>query len=318
MSITVSSPLRGRFVSSGAPQPLSLPGFTDIRIFNTTNISANAAVSVWWAYWTQGLPSGSALVGTSDAGPTDVLETFIATNGFTPIDTSIGTPGPVQLGTAISQAAAAGVTMAGHTFRNGDIAQVSNSTGMFQIAGMDFTVGNVVAGVSFDLLNMDTSAFAFPATAVTARFIANQPYFYPRRRFATKISQAPNARVTMSVTHGLTVGQKVRMGVPTSFGMFQMNGLIGTIVATGIADAAGSTNTIDLDIDSSAFSAFAFPASFANYFGQFAEVVPMADAAFTLVGATVNTAIRGVLVGSSVVGVAGDVIEWVANRAVTI
>jgi hypothetical protein len=108
------------------------------------------------------------------------------------------------------------------------------------------------------------------------------------------------------------------MVVPSTFGMFQMNNLIGTIVATGLADAAGSTNTVDLDIDSSAFSAFAFPASFANYFGQFAQVTPIADAASTLAGATVNTAIKGLLVGTSVVGVAGDVIEWVSNRAVTI
>jgi hypothetical protein len=100
--------------------------------------------------------------------------------------------------------------------------------------------------------------------------------------------------------------------------MFQMNGLLATIVAVGNADAAGATNTIDLDVDSSAFGAFAFPASFANYFGQFAQVTPVGDAASTLAGATVNTAIQGLLVGSSVVGVAGDVIEWVAQRAVTI
>lgn len=318
MSITVSAPLRGRFVSTGAPQQLSLPGYTDFNLYNITNISANAATSVWWAKWTQGMPQNSALVGISDGGPTDVLETFVPVNGFISIDTSIGTPGPLQVGTVVSQAASAVVTMAGHTFQNGDIVQLSNVTGMFQIASMDFTVGNVVGGASFDLINMDTAAFAAPATAVSARFIANQPYFYPRRRFATKISQAVNARVTMSVTHGLTVGQKVRMAVPASFGMSQITGQIGTILAIGNADAAGSTNTIDLDIDSSAFTAFAFPASFANYFGQFAEVTPIADAASTLAGSTINTAIRGILVGTVVVGVAGDVIEWVAQRAVTI
>lgn len=318
MSISVSSPLRGRFVSSGSPQPLSIPGYTDIMLYNITNITANAAASVWWAKWTQGMPSGSALVGTSNVGPTDVLERYISSDGFSPIDTSVGLPGPAQIGTAISQAAAASVAMAGHTFRNGDIVRITNSTGMFQIDGMDFTVGNVVAGVSFDLINMDTSAFAAPATAVVGRYITNEPYFYPRRRFITKISQAANARVTMSVTHGLTVGQKVRMVVPSTFGMFQMNSILATIVAVGNADSAGSTNTIDLDVDSTAFGAFAFPASFANYFGQFAQVVPVGDAASTFDGATVNTAIRGLLVGSSVVGVAGDVIEWVAQRAVTI
>lgn len=325
MSLSTSSILAGSFVSTGAPQILSIPGVTHFTAYDMTNINANAALAYWWANWNIGMATGSAIVGTSNAGLTDVLETFVATNGISPVNTSDASLGPAQLaagGNGITQAAAAVVTLTGHTFLNGDVVRLVNSTGMFQIAGMDFTISGVIPGVSFVLSNMDTAGFAAPAVfvagAAIARLVPFDPYFYPRRRFATKISQALTARVTMSVTHGLTVGQKVRMIVPAQFGMTQMNGLIGTIVAVGNADAAGSTNTIDLDVNSSAFTAFAFPASFVNYFGNFAEVVPIADATFTLAGSTVNTAVVGVRLGTSVVGTAGDIIQWRAERALIV
>lgn len=318
MSFSTSSILAGSFVSTGAPKLLSIPGCTGITVYDMTNINANAASVYWWAKWSLGMSAGSAILGTSNVGPTDVLETFTATGGVTLVDTSSSALGPLQTGTVVSQAAAAVVTMAGHTFLDGDVVRITNTTGMFQIAGMDFTIGGVVAGVSFNLINMDTSAFAAAATAVSARLVPFEPYFYPRRRFITKISQAVNARVTMSVTDGYTVGQKIRMVVPASFGMFQMNGLVGTIVAVGNADAAGSTNTIDIDVDSTAFTAFAFPASFANYFGNFAEATPIADATQTLAGATLNTALIGVRLGTSVVGTAGDLIQWRAERALIV
>lgn len=48
------------------------------------------------------------------------------------------------------------------------------------------------------------------------------------------------------------VGQNVRMTVPTTYGMFQANGLVGTITAIN-----GSNLTLNLD--SSGFDAFAIP-----------------------------------------------------------
>jgi hypothetical protein len=319
MSLSTSSILTGSYVSDGLPRIISVPGCTHFTTFDVTNINANAASVLWWANWNVGMSPDSAILGTSNVGPTDVLETFTATNGFLLVDTSSGALGPLQgPAGAVSQAPAAVVALAGHTFKNGDVVRITNTTGMFQIAGMDFTVDNVVAGVSFQLRDMDTSGFAAPATAVSARLVPFEPYFYPRRRFATKISQAAQARITMSVTHGLTVGQEVRLNIPASFGMTQMNGLVGIITAVGLADSAGSTNTIDVNIDSTAFSAFAFPASFVNYFGQFAEVVPMADNTPTLAGATINTAVIGMRLGSSVVGAAGHIINWRAERGLVV
>jgi hypothetical protein len=49
-------------------------------------------------------------------------------------------------------------------------------------------------------------------------------------------------------------GQKVKLTVPVTYGMWQANGLIGTITAVG-------TNTLTLNIYAAAFDPFVIPAS---------------------------------------------------------
>lgn len=322
MSFSTASLLQKQIISTGAATSIALPfPPTGVKVYDITKINANAINNYRWAWWKAPMTNGSAVIGTSNAGNTDVLETIVGTNGISIVDTSQPNLGAAVVGTAISQAAAAVVTSAAHPFVVGDIVQLTNTTGMLQIAGMDFTITATAAG-NYTLGNLNTllaNGFTAPGTAATARKVGNQPYYYPRRRFITEVSNAVNARVTMSVTHGYTVGQKVRIIVPAAFGMTQINGLVGTITAIGNLDAAGvSTNTIDLDINSSAFSNFAFPASFVNYFGQFAEVVPIGDDTPTLAGATINTASFLVTLGTSVVGSNLDVLDVQFERATLI
>lgn len=128
------------------------------------------------------------------------------------------------------------------------------------------------------------------------------------------MSNAPIMRVTMSVTSGYAVGEQVRLLVPPNFGMTQANGLLVSIVAVGNADSAGSTNTIDVAVNSTAFSPFAFPASFANYFSNFAEVVPVGDNSSTLAGSTLNSASFLLTLGTGVIGALGDQMELEIER----
>jgi len=63
---------------------------------------------------------------------------------------------------------------------------------------------------------------------------------------------------------------KIHFSIPYSFGMTQMNQLTGTIVAVSAANY-----TLTVDIDSSAFTAFAFPASTSSPTAQlFATLAP--------------------------------------------
>lgn len=78
----------------------------------------------------------------------------------------------------------------------------------------------------------------------------------------TAITQAAPMVVTISintVTEANTyiIGQKVRLMVPNSYGMYQANGLIGRVIATGL-------NTLTVNIDSSGFDPFVIPAASAE------------------------------------------------------
>jgi hypothetical protein len=185
--------------------------------------------------------------------------------------------------------------------------------------------------VSFELSYMAQIANANPG-AGTFRRIPFNPYFYPSTRYITKIGQETNAVVTLSVTHQFTVGQVVRFVVPTvtslAFGMTELDGLQATIIAINDPDADGVTNTITVDIDTTGFSAFAFPLTTAPGFTP-AQVVPMGENtaeaiqlnANILGDATINTGFFGLTLqagANSPAGVATDVIYWLAGKSFSV
>ena len=85
----------------------------------------------------------------------------------------------------------------------------------------------------------------------------------PRFLYVTAISQATAAVVTTSENHNYVVGQLVHFSVPSSFGMSQINQLTGQITAVGATNSPGTGlfNQFTVNINSSAFTPFAFPAS---------------------------------------------------------
>src|SRR6185437_7353973 len=211
---------------------------------------------------------------------------------------------------------------------DGDIVRIFSTVGAKQLGGLDFTIGNIVPGTSFELAYMAQIANANPG-AGTFRRIPYNPYFYPPIRFITKISQATQAIVTLSVLHDFTVGQSVRLIIPTvtsvAFGMTELNDVEATIVAINQADADGVTNTITIDQDTSGFSAFEFPLTTDPGFTP-AQVVPIGEntavglnlGANILGDATENQAYIGIQLvagADSPAGVANDVIYWVAGKS---
>ena len=168
--------------------------------------------------------------------------------------------------------------------------------------------------------------------AGTFRRIPYNPYFYPSTRYITDISQATEAIVTMSVTHNYTVGQEVRFIIPTvtasAFGMTELNGLQATIIDINETDTNGYTNTITIDIDTTGFSAFAFPLTTDPGFTP-AQVVPIGEntaealmqGTDILGDSTLNTGKFGLqlMAGTgSPAGSNGDVIYWVAGKSFSV
>lgn len=326
MSSPVNAQVTGTFTSDGTAVNISVPpGYTEVQLYNLSNLgSAAANTNVMIALGTSDMPAGAGIYWPKTSGAATLgTPVHVDSNGFTFLtDSGNQTPGPATAITGITNAAPPVVSTASTTgLANGDIVRVYGTTGQLNIAGLDFTIGSLIANTSFELSNMAAPGAA--ATAGNWRRIPFDARFYPRNRVITKISQATSALVTMSVTHGFTVGQEVRFIIPDDYGMTQMDNLLGTITAIGTADSDGATNTITVDIDSSAFTAFAFPTSATAAAGvSFAQVVPVGEAASStyanlLDDATDNQSIRGVTIGTSV-QTSGVNYQWVARRGTSI
>jgi len=324
MSTAINAQLTGTFTSAGTAVNLSLPsGYTEIELTNLTDIGSSAASTpVMKAWGTSDMTAGQGIYALKTNGAATIaIPTTTSTNGFTFVSDS----GSASLGaanttiTAVSQAGPAIVSLTSTSgLSNSDVIRIYNTTGMLQIAGMDFTIGSVVANTSLELSYLDSSGFGAAATAGTLQRIPFQPRFYPRHRFITGITAAASAVITLSVTHGFTAGQAVRIKVPSGWGMTEMDGLLGNITAINT-----TTNTITVDIDSSGFTAFAFPTSAVAATGvDFPLVVPVGETANgtyanNLDDATVNQSFTGVIIGTAVQTTA-KVYQWVARRGQSI
>jgi len=327
---------QGRFTSDGGVKNLNIRSDVDwMMVYNTTIGAANQTTAVGVKYyWQRGFAQGAKWATfKSNATNAANLEQFIATNGFTLLDTSGAPNGVLQTAAganAITDVSNAAIPVATNTGANGlvagDIVRMYNVTGALQLGGYDFTVGhNTLSGTTFSLDYMPQIVAATSGTYAW-RTIKFDPMFYPRHRSITKITNASSAVVTMSVTHGFTVGQEVRFVVPAEFGMTEMDGLSGTITAIDTTVTTG--NSITVDIDSSAFNAFVFPLSAAVPFSQ-ALVVPIGeDTAEALSSgldilddATENVSILGMqLAGgaSNPGGANNDVMYWVAGKSFSV
>lgn len=319
---------QGSFTSTGASVRLNLRSDVDwMYVYNLTqaNGGQTTAVGVKY-YWQRGMAAGAKWTTfASNAANATNLEQYITSNGFTLVDTSVQTPGALQATiTAISNAAIPVVSNSGtNGLVAGDVVRLFNVAGSQQLGGIDFTVGyNTLTTGTFDLSYM-TQIVA--GTTGSWRKINFNPIFYPRRRFITEISVASQAVVTTSVTHGYTVGQQVRFNVPVAYGMTQINGLVGNILAV---NTATTVNTFTVDIDSSAFTAFTFPLAAASPFSP-AEVVPVGEDTATgiaygqdiLADSTENVSLIGMhLTGglSCPAGANSDVMFWAAGKSFSV
>jgi hypothetical protein len=213
-----------------------------------------------------------------------------------------------------------------------------------QLGGMYFTVATIPSTTTFTIANagwLNTANFTDGAETFSVQLVTVPPYFYPSLGTIVSISAANPAVVTTSVNLGLTVGQVVRLRVPSVFGMTQANNITGIIsaVSANQITLGGTTGAFSLNnsVDSSAFTAFAWPAATSVPFtyatatpvGSGPQQVPESPAvAFynndTILDATQNISFDGFVVGSGILNTAsttvfgvtaGDVFAWTAWRA---
>lgn len=308
---------QGKFTSDGLAKQLDIRSDVDwMVVYNQTQWATTQSTGRGVKFfWQRGLSDGQAFEYTKADSSTNVLQgEFVSAGGFSLLDTASQAPDAQVTGTTITKASAA-VCSASNSYSNGDIVRIYNTDEMAQIDGMLYTISSV-SGSAFTLSYMDTNTSNFTAsTSFNVRKISNDAQYAPRARYITAVTAASSAVVTMSVTHGYAVGEVVSFRVPSAFGMTQLNNLYGTITAVSTAN-----NTITVDIDSSAFTAFAWPAASAAPL-TFAQVVPVGSANEVLSDATDNVSIIGMELGAGIDGPAGsadDVIYWVAGKSFSV
>jgi len=335
--------LTGSFTSDGNVRNITLPsGYDTFEMINITDIgSAAANTHVMRAQGTSLMAAGSAYFNPKTSGAaTNALETTTTTGGFTfTTDSGSQAPGAQLTGSALNSAAPGVVSSANtSTLANGNIVRMYNTTGILQIAGMDFTVSSVSANTSFALTNLDTTQTNLTAGSTSNyRIIPFNPRYYPVRRFITNIGASSGSSIiTLSVTHGYTVGQAVRIYVPSNFGSgtnpfvqtsTPSTAVTATITAIGATDGSGFTNTITVNVNSAAYT-WGWPTSATFASGaQVAFVEPVGEAATTVAGtvnpanllddATRNQSFTGIQIGTTV-QTSGVLYQWFARKGIAL
>jgi len=253
--------------------------------FKTVNITKSAVVAagvcIIGEYFGGGLFADNdgmswtkSNVGGSNAMSLTTFKTATV-DGFTYV-TSFPAPQAAVTGTTITNASPAVATVT-NTYSNGDTVVIYNSTGALMYSGMTFTISSV-SGSGFTLLGLNTPGSA--ATAFTVRRVNSFTPVSPSFLFVTAITRATQAQVTTSQTHGLVVGQKLEFTIPGSFGMVQLNNFnqVGSKppIVTSVVDAYNFT----INVNTSAYSAFAFPTSASSPTAAlFATVAPAGQSA---------------------------------------
>ncbi len=265
---------QGSFLSTGVNVKIPLPSSVDyFKTYNLTQMPlAPATPVVIMAEWFGGslISANSGLRWKKSANTSvlnlDTFATSTASNGFTYVTAS-----PVV--EAANSNAITGITAANpavvsqtNTYNNGDILRIYGTTGDLTIGGMTFQISSA-SGSAYTLLGLANVAGngLAAATAGTTRRVSANEAVDPQYLYITNISNATSAVVSTSVdpANYYVVGNKIHFSVPASFGMTQMNGLTGVITAVNAVSARSNIGAynVTVNIDSTAFTAFAFPAT---------------------------------------------------------
>lgn len=321
---------QGFFTQGSTASVIRLPIVSDVdrfSVYNITQMAANqtTAVGVQY-YWQRGFPAGAMIeyLKSNSANAANLIQ-YLTSGGFTLINTTNQQPGVLNNGSTgisgITNATPPVVTVGSTSgMAAGSVVRLYSTTGADEFGGLDFTVGyNTFSPTQFDLSYMSAGGVG---TAGSFRVIPYNPIFYPRQRFIASISQAAQAVVVTTVTHGYQLGQKVSFRIPKIFGMVQLDQVEATVVAV---NTSNTVNSFTIDVDTSAFSAFVFPANGNQPFSP-AVVVPAGMNTAFAVNNNVNEfsdawnnvsyiGIQLAAGANSPAGSANDVIYWVAEKA---
>lgn len=269
------------------------------------------------------MTSGTALIeqnGTVSGILAPLNNGICAINGITVYDAANLVNGPnIAISSFTPGTTTVFTTGAAHGFQVGDNVRIGNMTSSPQLGGLVMTVTAVGSSTTFTTLLNSTNAVTSVGTVfkVGNADLQNRSLYYPQYRAIAAITAANPMVVTTLVQQNYQIGDVVRFQIPTQFGMQQLNttssGLPVEFTVRAVNNAVG-TQTVTLEGDGSAFTAFAWPGVTSYPYGlpvmipqgegntnNLAGIVPfpLPYANQDILGfATQNTARSGVLVGA--------------------
>lgn len=307
----------GSFTSTGTTVTLSIPSDVDVMVvYNNSNAAAAAAGGVRYT-WFRGMAAGAAIQEFKAGAAHPISMNTLTTGGFTLVNqgpTALTIAAPIAF-TATSAATTPAITVGSTaSFSNGDIITLSQTVTNQDtpgLLGIPFQV-NVTDPMTLTVANAFQDVAAAGVVGGSLRKVLIDSFYYPSLRYIVKIDVGnPLAPIiTTSVNHGYEKGQTVTLSCTSFNGMSQINGLTATITAV-------TASTFTLDLDTTGFSAFAFPAPDAAVLPGSgytpAIVVPsgidmavaLAESVSVHSDATRNTAVLGMQLGAGTNGPAG-------------
>lgn len=284
---------KGRFTSTGSAQVVRLPFKPDwVEFINYTAAASGADNGVPHAYWDANMGQGFAVVERFQAAnqlTTDTVDTL----GISTFSAGqLLQFGPTLTVTDITKASPASVTTsAAHGLKSGDVVILeglfeTTTTGMPQINGIPFTV-TVTSTTAFTIpWNTNQSNYTVISGAATGTPRVKQvlyPYLYfPGTTVISAITTGTTTTIDTASAHNFVVGQEVAFRIPSQWGTVELNSLPNTLVpgspVYGYVIAVTDYNTVVVNIDSSAYSAFTSNPTVASVPGlSYAQIVAVGD-----------------------------------------
>lgn len=262
--MSYSKILRGTFTSTGVNKPLYLPMKPDmIEIWNktkygtTTNHTGVAAVGF--------AEDAAGTAYLTESNGTTWLGKVLASGGFTFFSAGSPTYGATKAlaTTFVTQANPAVVTCTAHGYQTGDVVLLYGTTGMLQVAGIPYVITRT--GANTFTIPVDSSGFGAAATAGFVKQVLYPDLYIPELCYITAISTGTTTTITTSINHNFVVGQEVGFTIPSAWGTTQLDYSVYLQTSNGIPQQAYVTavtaNTLTVNINSTGFTAFAYPTS---------------------------------------------------------
>ena len=303
------STMQGFYDADGTTKYLEVPfdaNWLELRNLTQWDAAVGGADQLVSSEWQQGMLYGIA---TRKDQATDDLESVLLTvaNGIKKINTGDNPLGTAETHTGFTNAAPPVMVVADSSlYPTGSIVRLGNATGCTQTELVDFTVAYN------DGTHIDLAYMVAPGSVCTGGTVYPLKWdgsWYPRNRYIASISQAAQAVIQMTVTNEFEVGDTVRLMVPDEFGMVEAN--LKEVKVTAVSTViATNTNTITVDLDTTAYTTFAWPAT--------GEARPGLPQVIPISGPVENVEYRGfkIVAGATAPGgVANDVIFWKAGNS---